>query len=246
MKKITNFIFTFIISLLLCSSFNLIEVSAKSNYYINENGVEFSKAEYDFLTKMYWDGYQEIMTQNDYNDFKESNIINGKFNSKTITYNDSVITRGTTHSTANKTLKIATSCSSNCRVSVVLTWINNPTIRSYDVIGARLSGVTLQSTPTTRVASSSSTSFSNNIRQQTNGFGTSILLPSGSNIILNQDYYVSKGGTIYASYQHARKSTTLAISQMFNISSSGYGGVFSFYDDATDVYDAMNGVNISV
>lgn len=244
MKKLIN-ICIFAIGIFMYSNCSLLNVSAQEYYFKNNNGILFSKEEYDFLSKMYWNGYQDNMTKEDYIDFKESNIMNGEFKSKTITTNNNQ-TKGTTHSTANKTLKIAASCTTNCRVSVVLTWLSNPTIRSYDVIGARFSGVELQSEPVTRVESSSSAHFSNSTRKLSSGFGTSIMLPSGSGIILNQDYYVSRGGTIYASYQHARKNTTLEVSQMYNISPSGYGRVFSFYNSAIDVYDAMNGVDLSV
>ena len=41
-------------------------------------------------------------------------------------------------------------------------------------------------------------------------------------------------------------NTTLAVSQQFNVSRIGYGGVFSFYGTATSVYDNMNGVDIAV
>ena len=57
-------------------------VNATNNnllYYTNENGVTFSLEEYEFLSKMYWNGYQDIMTQADYEEFKDSNIINGTF-----------------------------------------------------------------------------------------------------------------------------------------------------------------------
>lgn len=65
-------------------------------------------------------------------------------------------------------------------------------------------------------------------------------------MILNQDYDVSKGGTVYASYQHATSNTTLATSQNYTFSLTGYGRVFLFYNSARNIYDAMNGVDISV
>ncbi|MDE5586871.1 MAG: hypothetical protein K2I72_00695 [Bacilli bacterium] len=53
MKKIS--LFTLGISLLLCiSTYN---VYASENYYTNTFGVSLTKEEYEFLTKMYWDGY---------------------------------------------------------------------------------------------------------------------------------------------------------------------------------------------
>ena len=42
-------------------------VSAKEILYQNENGVSFAKEEYEFLSKMFWDGCQDIMTLNQRN-----------------------------------------------------------------------------------------------------------------------------------------------------------------------------------
>ncbi len=53
-------------------------------------------------------------------------------------------------------------------------------------------------------------------------------------------------GTVYASYQHAMSTSSLTIAQKFNIDIIGYGNVFGFYDEAEDIYDAMNGVNLVV
>ena len=195
---------------------------------------------------MYWDGYQEIMTQEEYEEFNQSGILHGEFESKEIIDNDIITTRGAIHTTGSKSLKIAKSCTTNCKISVVLTWLKNPTIRSYDVMGAYLNGVSLKDAPITRVVSSNTTRYSDIVKKAYNGFGTSILLPGGSNVILNQDYTVSKGGTVYASYQHATENTNLATSQSYNFSLTGYGRVFAFYNSARNIYDAMNGVDISV
>lgn len=241
-KKIK--IFTLLL-ITLCA-FSSQSVNAKESYYTNSYGVQLTQEEYEFLTKMYWDGYQEIMTQEEYKEFNQSGILYGEFESKEITDNDAIFTRGTIHTTGSKRLKIAKSCTTNCKISVVLTWLNNPTIRSYDVMGAYLNGVSLVDSPITRVVSSNTTRYSDVVKKAYNGFGTSILLPGGSNVILNQDYTVSKGGTVYASYQHATENTNLATSQSYNFSLTGYGRVFAFYNSARNIYDAMNGVDISV
>lgn len=232
--------------LILFCALNSENVNAQEVYYTNDYGVQLTQEEYEFLTKMYWDGYQEIMTQEEYEEFNQSGILHGEFESKEITDNDIITTRGTIHTTGSKTLKIAKSCTTNCKISVVLTWLKNPTIRSYDVMGAYLNGVPLKDAPITRVVSSNTTRYSDIVKKAYNGFGTSILLPGGSNVILNQDYTVSKGGTVYASYQHATENTNLATSQSYNFSLTGYGRVFAFYNSARNIYDAMNGVDISV
>lgn len=223
------------------------DVNAKETniVYTNSNGVSFTQEEYDFFTRVYWDGYQKNMTQDVYNEYEDLDFLNAEFDSKTVY--DVPKTRGTYFSSNYKSIKISKICDDNCRIAVVATWLVNPNIRSFDVIGAYLSGTTLQSTPNTRVVSSTQTKVALNIKKQEHGFGTSVLLPdTGDNVKLNQDFYVAKGGYVYASYQHAVRNATLTTSQKFNISGVGFGGVFSFYDEAYDVYDDMPGVDIQV
>lgn len=237
-----------IVAILLCMTclFSIKEVNAKEVYYTNKNDVALSKEEYDFFTKMYWDGYQESMTKAEYEEFVNMDFLNAEFDSKTKVFYP-MQTRDTEIATPAKSLKITKLCSDNCRISVIATWLGNPTTRSYDVIGAYLDGVELQSTPNTSVVSTTETKVALNLKKQANGFGTSLLLPeTGSEIKIRQSYYVSKGGRVYASYQHAMRNSTLPTSQSFNISVFGYGNVFDFYGDAKGVYDEMNGVDIDV
>lgn len=223
------------------------DVNAKERniVYTNSNGVSLTQEEYDFFTKVYWDGYQKDLTEEVYNEYVDLDFLNAEFDSKTVT--EIPKTRGASFSSNYKSIKISKICDDNCRMVVVADWLVNPNIRSYDVIGAYLSGVELESTPNTRVVSSTQTKVALNIKKQSKGFGTSVLLPdTGSNVKINQDFYVSKGGYVYASYQHAMEKTTLATSQKFNVTGLEYGGVFSFYDEAYDTYDAMPGVDIEV
>ena len=69
---------------------------------------------------------------------------------------------------------------------------------------------------------------------------------SGSNIIVSQSFSTTLGGTVYASYQHATSSISLASSKYYTISKSGYGKVFSFYNNMSSKYDGMGGVYIDV
>ena len=131
---------------------NCLNVSSKEkeHYYTNEHGVNFTQEEYTFLTKLYWEEYPRIMTQKEYNNFKELNILGQVITIKTIEEDDNKKnTKSSFYETGSKKLKIATTCSSNCFNSITLTWKTNPTIRSYDVIGACFSGVSLLNTPTT-------------------------------------------------------------------------------------------------
>ena len=69
------------------------------------------------------------------------------------------------HSTNSKSLSIAKSCgNSSCTIITNLTWLINPTIRSYDVIGTRLYNTNLiNNTITTKVSSSAGTTYSSKI-----------------------------------------------------------------------------------
>ena len=236
----------FLLSTCLFSMFVLApNVQAKEVYFVNQNNVEFTKEEYDFISYMFWDGAQEQMDLDNYNNFINSDIMDGDLDSEI--YYDIPMTRATSIEDANRTLKIVKSCSSNCFVSVTLTWKNSPTIRSYDVMGAYLDGTSLITNPYTSVTASGTTTTFQDIKKASNGFGVSIKLPTyGTSMIINQNFRVSKGGTVYASYQHAIRNISLSNSQNCTFSRSGYGGVFKFSGTALTTYDRMNGVNILV
>ena len=238
-KYFSVFLFIFIFSA---------NVSADSSnikdYFINRNNVVFSKDEYDFLSDFYWDGIQELMTESDYNDFIDSNIMNGKLKIEVL---NPILLHSSSISTAKKTLKIARSCSNNCVVSVTATWKSSPIIRSYDVIGAYLESTNLVSSPTTSVVTSTQTNFSEEIKTFNNGFGVSIKIPStGSNIVVQQSYRVKNGGKVYASYQHATENISLSSSKNYTVSLTGYGNVFNFTNGMSDKYDGMRGVSIDL
>ncbi len=219
-------------------------VSAKEIFYVNDYGVSLTKEEYDFFSYMFWENSQNLITKNDYEKFVKSNIINGEMDSN-VYYE--ILTRGVSFKDSDKSLKITKSCTSDCFISTTLTWNRNPAVRSYDVIGSYLENTSLVNTPITTVISSSSNVTSNEIKKFNNGFGVSILLPKyGNSLVVNQTFRVKKGGTIYASYQHAMKSLTLTESKNYTVSKAGYGGVFKFSGTAANVYDKMSGVDINL
>lgn len=132
-------------------------------------------------------------------------------------------------------------------------WKNIPSVKSYDVIGIRFStnfdvvgavgyqyynGTSIQYSP-----NGTNTKISNN------GVGTSMNIAdsasSGLHMNLKIQGRADTPGTVYfgGSYQHATSTTTLAQSQNYNFSSSGYGGVFAFASSVSGKYDAMQGVS---
>jgi hypothetical protein len=232
-----------VLLVLLVISLIYVDVDAREEVFTNNNGVSFSEDEYSFLQQFYWDSYPNEMTLEEYDEFINSGMLD--FGVETVYLEESAQVYSTSISTTNKSLKISKSCSSSyCKISTTLTWINYPKINSYDVIGARLSETSLLDEPKTTIVSSNQTSYSTDTLKFTNGFGTSIKVPSNcTSLTINQTYKVSIGGTVYASYQHATKNVTLKESQNYTISSSGYGSVFAFNNSA---YDGMRGVKMDV
>ena len=244
MKKI----FGVLIILVVIFSLNKNVYAEKSIYYTTANGIELTEEEYHFLTEFYWDGYPDIMTEKQYEEFKNSDLLDRKLQVKRIEDSVKNPAKSPFHGTGAKELKIAAACSSSdCMVTLNLDWLVVPAIKSYDVIGAYLSGVSLISHNGTYVISTTSSNYYNNLKTAYNGIGNSVKLPSsGSNIIVNMTFTTSRGGTIYGSYQHAMSNTTLPVSKYYNFSLSGYGNVFSFYGSAVGIYDGMGGVDITV
>ncbi|MCI8670438.1 MAG: hypothetical protein HFI36_00200 [Bacilli bacterium] len=235
MKKILIILTVFFIG--------IISVNANTIYYKNNYDVSFTKEEYDFFTEMYYEGYQEHMTKEDFNYFNNTNKNYKLVEQKTIT---DILSRATSITDSGKTLKIAKVASgSNSIISTTLIWNSAPNVKSYDVIGARLENTKLINSPITKFVNNSGTIPYNISVSASNGFGASILL-SGSNMKITQTYTVSNGGTVYASYQHAKMTVTLNDSKKYSISSAGYGKVFRFDYAVTNKYDAMNGVSIAV
>ena len=156
--------------------------------------------------------------------------------------------QSTSHSTPDKTIQIGKAClPTKCIISLVNTWHINPSITSWDVIGAYLDGVSLISHSHTYVSTANTTTYFDNLQVENDGFGNSVKLADyGTGFIVNTSFTVSRGGEVYGSYQHAMEDTTFANSQLYHIDYGGYGSVFNFYGTAFGVYDAMNGVNITV
>ena len=218
-------------------------VFAKEVFYTTPNGIELTEKEYNFLTNYYWDTYPDEMTNTQYEEFKNSDLLSRKLQVKT---NDS--SKGTWHSSTYKTLKIASACSSSdCMITITATWTYDPATRSYDVIGARFSGVSLISHDYTYVSYNSGYNYYNNTKTFYNGIGNSVKLPdTGTNIRVIQQITTSTGGMVFGSYQHATTNTTLPVSKYYTIDAAGYGSVFLFYGSAVGIYDGFGGVDITI
>lgn len=230
------------------------DVYAKEVYYTTPIGIELSREEYDFLTSFYNEHYPDIMTQAMYDEFVEDDLLNAKVNKVSYTepqlalLNPGMSPRSTIHSTTAKTIQISSAClNSYCIIDIENTWNQSPSVRSWDNIGAYISGTTLKSHIDTYVYSTAGTTYYDNLITQSNGIGNSVLLPAtGSDIIVDMTFKVYKNGTVYGSYQHAMQDTTLLNSQNYTFSILGEGNVFLYNGTAIGIYDGMNGVDIDV
>ena len=222
-------------------------VHAKECYFKNDNGVVLNEKEYNYIVSRFDEKFPKIMSQEDYNNLIDDEFLNAEVN---VVKSDIIMPLASQeYRTSSKSLIITSACgSTNCSMTVKLEWLKSAKVRSYDVIGAYLDGSTLVLNPVTILVDSSGKSTNQTeIYKQTHGFGTSVLLPSkGDDILIYQYYNVTKGGTIYESYQHATSNISLSTSKKYTISLSGYGRVFLFSSDVKDKFDAMNGVKISV
>lgn len=230
--------------LLMLTSFMILTQKVKADtFYTNKLGVNLTKEEYEFIEKMYFPGAQDLLNQNDYFKFINSNIIAGDFDYKEYT---PMKTFDLTEKDEYRTLKIAKSCSSICYISITSTWTKSPLIASYDVIGAYLENTTLIGDVTTTVTYKNQHSNINNIKKFNNGFGVSFLSSKELPHLINQSFKVTKSGTVYGSHQHANTPISLKSSQDYTIDKSGYGNVFKFGLSSFMTYDGFKGVNISL
>ena len=226
-----------------------------STYYTNTNGVDFTKEEYDFISEMYSEGYQEFMTQEDLDKIvnldligrpieKNTYIDNGLINGNMISPN------ATSSYYAGRTITITSSCSSECLVTLSVAWGCTPSIQSWDVIGFRISNVTINSVNSAVIWG---TGYSNaylpggtSYKSFTNGFGYSVQLGNANNLKITTSMYTEPGGTAYGSYQHATESVSLNTSKSYTIGVGGYGYVFHFNGNAFGVYDGAPGVYLGI
>ncbi len=238
MKKI---LFTLLFMMLVIAN-----VNAKEVYYTNGT-VELTEREYNYVKEFYGEEYLKNMTLENYKWLSELDVNNIDYKIKFAKVPDASVNGGFV-STNAKSLGISGGCDTNyCTVTVLAKWLGNPTVRSWDVMGAFFYGTSLYNKNiVTSITSSNGTTYPSNLKFLSNGFGDSFKLPSGTSIIIEQRYYAKPGGTVFASYQHAMSTSTLAKSQSYTIGVTGYGGVFIFNGSAVGVYDGMVGVDMDL
>lgn len=213
-----------------------------SSYYENNNGVAFTKCEYDYITNLFYSGFQNNMLQNDFDAIFDKVSCNSAIYKNTLF---EIAPHGNTHVTKSKNLSIKKSCgSSNCNIVIQLNWLVTPKNRSYDVIGAYLENTNFTSQSILTYINGVNITNESTFKYYLNGYGTSFLLSSDDKPIIVQYFNVKNKGTVYASYQHSIKQISLAISQKYSLSRSGYGGVFLFENNINQYFDGMAGVSV--
>jgi hypothetical protein len=222
-------------------------------YYTNSYGVEFSEKEYNFFTEMMWDGYQEVVTKEDFDKVYEFGLFDSKVEKESIVQVSTPegYLRGSQLTEKSRTLTITKTCSTYCLMGLTASWNYAPNVKSYDVIGARYDGTSLYQNNNTYVVSSNGTTTvpSSNRQNFTTGFGVSAQLPStGSNLVVGTTFYVYyvSGATIYGAYEHAMAPVSLSTSKLYYISPYGQGDVLYFTGLAATMYDDCNGVYITL
>lgn len=233
---------------LVCSLFiGIISVNAQDYYYINDNGVTFTKDQYDFITEMYFEGYQTHMTEDDMKYFDGIKMVPGTVESKEYveTYHEGYQLRSTSHETQSKILRIS---KANTTIGISCSWKKSPNVRSYDLIGTYLNGPSILGTPSAVISYSGGVIYPSATKQPSNGYGAVLKLPNGGNsIIASTTFRVTGNGRVYGSYQHAKQSISLANASTFTIGNGGLGNVFKFSNlNIRNKYDGMGGVYTDV
>ena len=228
-----------------------INVRADEVYYTNSHGVSLTEEQYNFLTELHFDGYQDYITEATHNKYLSMGLYDEKVTKEVIEDFDDTGNSlyGTLHETTAKRLELAYACGGNrCTMATTAEWKGTPRIISYDVIGSYLYGnLTRLSTPITYLYWSGQTIEFTDRVYSGNGYGCTALLQNSCvnmNVAQDVDIRVDGSGTFYSSYQHATKRITLETSKKYTTGFGGDGGVFFFYGSAVGVYDQMAGVDV--
>ena len=234
MFKLVKLSLVFIGTLFAINTSSII-VHADDSFYTNKNGVSMTEEQYNFLGELYFDGYQEYVTQDKFNKYLTMGLYDEKVYKKEIEdFDDGALSpKALIHETTAKKLTLAYSCSGKyCTMVTGLDWKGIPKVISYDVIGSYLYGnISRLNTPTTFLYwSGQAIEFTDRVYSGT-GYGCTALLQKSSvlmTIVQDVDVEVNGDGT-------SKKYTT---------GFGGYGGVFFFYGSAVGVYDQMGGVDV--
>ena len=237
--------FILIITLFIISSVRVYALE-DNDYYVNYYGINISQYDYNRLLEYYSDDFIYSMNENEYEKVMENNLENVEVYSIGDFIDNSSLKRINLLTTEYKELKLIFNGN---YITVSLKWNKMPKIRSYDVIAARTSyisnSVCFKQTYTT--SDGRKTVSTAGVKKEfNNGVGYSFKLSNENSMEISLSFEVSESGTIYASYQHSKRTNTLANSQRYTISANGLGSVILFESTIADYYDAMRGVSTTI
>ena len=242
-KNVVTLSFLIIISLFLTTN-----ALAEEIFFTNSNNVSMTEEQYDYIGELFFDGYQNHITTSEFNGLLSKNLFNSPIEKDIYEVNDN-LAKNLVETPAKK-LTLSKSCGmTECLMVLTNAWKGQPTITSYDVIGALLYGnLHLNSSITTKLYHSGGTMYGADIKYDSSGWGVSMDLPDNSTttMTITQYFYVYGLGTVFGSYQHALFNISLATSQLYNCNLGGYGGVFAFYGAALNKFDQMGGVSLGI
>lgn len=235
-----------VVSILLFSG----SVCAEEFYFVNDNGVSLTKEEYEFINNFYFDGFAEKMNVDEYKEFIDNDVMNGDIKiSEYIDYEDNGLSLlgSNYYATKSKKITLASSCSDTCFINIYVDWFTNPKVRSYDLLGAYFENTEYVGGIVTHLYYDDGAQTITDANKSNNGVAATVKLPiSVTGISMRQSFTVKKKGRIYASYQHASSTISLANSKKYSISKAGVANVFLFQSGIEKYYDQMNGVNLAL
>ncbi|MDE6142344.1 MAG: hypothetical protein K2G03_07040 [Bacilli bacterium] len=248
MKEIKKVLILVMMLMVVTLSGNAFALDSEDVYYTNDHYVSFTKEEYDFVSKFYFDGYQKYMNQEDYNYMIDNDLMNGKIEIKEITDETNLLPRANTYyETGAKKIQLSSSCTTSCTLVINLTWTKSPNVRSYDLIGAYSPTSNNLKFVNSRIYYDGEVKTQVEYKQESKGVSATMKLPSsGEDIKVVMHLQANLGTRVYASYQHAKKTISLANSRKYSFNSGGYGHVFLFDEAVSDYYDAMGGVQMTL
>lgn len=217
-------------------------VKAEECNIVNNNGVVIDCDYYNDLLIYYDAKLVDNFTQEEFDSFKNNDLNDVEIESYT------ELPSRAFFQTTYKRIEIVKNGSF---ITMSLTWLRNPVVRSHDVFAARFTGsVAVNGNTVFRqfYTTSSGVVISTTASKKTfsNGFGYSFKLSSFSDMEIFITYSITGSGKIYTSYQHAITTTSLTDSKKYTLSSAGYGNVILFNSSVESNYDNMSGVYITV
>lgn len=150
------------------------------------------------------------------------------------------------YETPNEKITLSATCfeeENTCRVSFTMLWIQSPKVKSYDLVGVRLSDTIFLDEHYTILANDY---IEPEYTYHSHRGLMAIFDLSKENIqTITAIFNVEYRGSIYASYQHAIKQVDLEKIKEFNFSPVGLGEVFSHNSKRIErAYDDMPGIKL--